>query len=230
MPRRDLGLDGPVRHLPPPPCSPPRSDFRPGDFPAAGGSEPDGSMRSDNRTTTLPRCSPRSISTNARGAASMPPSTIVSGDLQPAARRAARSTSARNSPKRSQWSLTMKPRSRARLPTSSAEVARAGRRLGRVVLRHRAAQRDPAAAVRARRWRPRAAGRRRCRSRRRRRRAPPRAAPRARRRGGRRRRRSRARRARRRPSPARRRCRSRGSRAPSRSAPRRCRPRPPRRR
>ena len=124
----------------------------------------------------------------------------------------------------------MKPRMRARLPTSSAEVARAGRRLGRVVLRDRAAERDPAAAVRARRWRPRAAGRRRCRSRRRCRRAPPRAAPRGRRRGARTRRRSRARRARRRPSPARRRCRSRGSRAPSRSGPRRCRPRPPRRR
>ena len=124
----------------------------------------------------------------------------------------------------------MKPRSVSRLPTASIDVARAGRGLGGVVGRDRAAQRDAAVLLQradrglevlaadvvevdvdaVRRGRAQLLAR------------PGR-------RGSRTRRRSRARRAGRRPSPASRRCRSPCGRAASRSVPRASRPRPRRR-
>ena len=124
-------------------------------------------------TTTLPRCSPRSMSMNARGAPPCRP------------RRSSRAASAARGDQPADlvaelalasWSLTMKPRMLMRCLTINPRLRGPAPARSRCTARPRRTGRS-ARRGGSRRSRPRAAGRRRCRSRRRCRRAPPSAAP-----------------------------------------------------
>ena len=109
--------------------------------------------------------SPRSIPMNASGVLSRP-STIVSRQRT----RPSRSHACDLGEERRQAVVVVGDDESAQgepLADDQREVARARRRLGRVVHRDRAAQRDPPVQVASRRSRPRGARRRRCRSRRR---------------------------------------------------------------
>ena len=136
--------------------------------------EEDAGAAPQSRTTTFPRCSPRSMDGERAGAASMPPSTTVSASL---------SRPSAISP------LDLGAEVRLAVGVveddEAAQDGRACRRAargcaGRARARSRCiCETEPQSAIRPwmlrRRWPPRAAGRRRCRSRRRCRRAPPRA-------------------------------------------------------
>ena len=119
-----------------------------------------------SRTTIFPVLPPRRRSRKAGTASSSPSRTVSRTTSSPERQPAA--TPSRGTPRRrSVWSLTMKPRRLSCLATSMRHVARAGRRLDRVVARDRAAERGPAVLAEARRWPPPGARRRRCRRRRR---------------------------------------------------------------